>query len=868
MKLPKVLRLSAVELSKRRFVSHPHVLLAEGKKSSVVTVTRTGSFSDPRYGAFEITPQMLAEMVSNFDDGTYGQDIMIDVAHNPDQGAAGKITRLAVEGNRLRAHVDWTDYGVEAVQKRGFQYLSAEYHENWQDNEGGGAHGPVLLGAGLTTRPVIKRLDPVELSETYTGKHPTYLHPQLHKQLSEESQQSMNELLKKLRERLEALKLSEDTIKSILGTYEAGLKLLGEDEAGQKKLTAEYEAMAKQLSEVVSKGQAVTISLPTPAAPPAADPPKTLSETDIEALIEKREKARAAAAKKLSEGLEANRKAYADVVEKAEGIPDDLKKELQEAGVEIITADMQTDTVKKLAAQSLKTAEQIVASRKLAAMGYQRAGSPHIQIQTDASDNAIKKLQETAERRLGFADMSDSRRFSRLGGVLRDENKKLAEKVLADFDGRNRHLLEREHKLLADGPTTVTNVAFPTITERTVIREALYQLVGLQFVDAGTLSFNGSYTIPYSFRDTAAAGVNDVRRYEKQAINRARMIQTTDLAYNIPQKLAFDASDELRYLAQGGSVDWDAVAEGSRNVVRIIGEDTERLIFNEILHAADEYLATAVSNENLELQADDTLNVFLLAQWPVVRPRQVFDLQGNQVGSTVNPITVTYNSVVRAEYDGTGTQAAGIYYVINYNLGEIYLVNEAGAIQTPANGTAYTISYSYATNTFKFNTDIGSSAIDDHWNTFLYRFGLRKSVIEDERFHMANHALLSGTAMTQVEQAKQFSANFTRPGTDLSATGNLGQIKGVPAFRTTAPALWMGDQRVVIGERFQTRFRMTKPWSMSMLEDTRDSNGRFIGAKEQYGDQFIVLHTPTQLKRAYTSMVLYSAAARVARVTP
>ena len=35
--------------------------------------------------------------------------------------------------------------------------------------------------------------------------------------------------------------------------------------------------------------------------------------------------------------------------------------------------------------------------------------------------------------------------------------------------------------------------------------------------------------------------------------------------------------------------------------------------------------------------------------------------------------------------------------------------------------------------------------------------------------------------------------------------------------------------------------------------------------KEAYGDQFIVVHTPTQLKQAYTSLVLYSATERVAR---
>ena len=49
------------------------------------------------------------------------------------------------------------------------------------------------------------------------------------------------------------------------------------------------------------------------------------------------------------------------------------------------------------------------------------------------------------------------------------------------------------------------------------------------------------------------------------------------------------------------------------------------------------------------------------------------------------------------------------------------------------------------------------------------------------------------------------------------------------------------------------------------VENQKDANGRFTGKKEAYGDQFLVMHTPTQLKRAATSMVLYSATLRVAR---
>src|SRR5690606_27848948 len=113
-------------------------------------------------------------------------------------------------------------------------------------------------------------------------------------------------------------------------------------------------------------------------------------------------------------------------------------------------------------------------------------------------------------------------------------------------------------------------------------------------------------------------------------------------------------------------------------------------------------------------------------------------------GSTAYPVTVPYNSNPLEEYDGTGTQSAGTYYVLDYDLGEIYLVDESGAAQTPAHATAYTISYHYATNVYKFDTDLGSTALKDKEDVMLHRIAVRKSVIEDDRFHMANLGILSG----------------------------------------------------------------------------------------------------------------------------
>lgn len=145
------------------------------KLPSRVQLLRTGSFSHPVYGQFEITKEHLLAFKENHEANTRGIDLAIDYAHESDKEAAAWIKALELadtqNGVALYAHVEWTPDGAEAVIKKKYRYLSAEFTLNYQHNESLKEHGPTLLGAGLTNRPVIKDMDPViELSESEENK--------------------------------------------------------------------------------------------------------------------------------------------------------------------------------------------------------------------------------------------------------------------------------------------------------------------------------------------------------------------------------------------------------------------------------------------------------------------------------------------------------------------------------------------------------------------------------------------------------------------------------------------------------------------------------------------------------------------------
>lgn len=149
-----------------------------------VQLMRTGTFFDKRYGKVEITKNHFENMIKKFGEQVRGIELMIDYKHDSDAEAAGWIKELEIlevqlseadlengieerKGHELWAVVDWTPTGRKKLSDKEFAYLSADFDPDYRDNENPEvSHGIVLLGAALTNRPVIKRMNPaIQLSE-------------------------------------------------------------------------------------------------------------------------------------------------------------------------------------------------------------------------------------------------------------------------------------------------------------------------------------------------------------------------------------------------------------------------------------------------------------------------------------------------------------------------------------------------------------------------------------------------------------------------------------------------------------------------------------------------------------------------------
>jgi phage I-like protein len=133
-------------------------LFAEFAEGQPVEFLRVGTFIDAHGQEVVISEEVLDALVANFEAAQAGQEVPIDVEHKRSE-AAGWVSRVWRDGDRLLASVDWNELGERMVGERVYRYLSATIDKARR----------VLRSISLVNFPAVKGLRPVELSEGVVG---------------------------------------------------------------------------------------------------------------------------------------------------------------------------------------------------------------------------------------------------------------------------------------------------------------------------------------------------------------------------------------------------------------------------------------------------------------------------------------------------------------------------------------------------------------------------------------------------------------------------------------------------------------------------------------------------------------------------
>jgi hypothetical protein len=195
-----------------------------------------GSYQHPLYGKMDFDASKLGALASSVKTRVRGIDPDIDYDHKADpvKGnlAAGWVKDAKVDNAGLHLQVDFTPAAAKSIKDKEYRYFSAEFVDEWTDATGT-AHKDVLFGGGLTNRPFMKNLLPVNLSELLSEGLPPKDNPPTEAEVD----------LKKLAELLGLPATStEEQVLAKLGEMASGVVKLTED---NKKLGEEIEKLKK-----------------------------------------------------------------------------------------------------------------------------------------------------------------------------------------------------------------------------------------------------------------------------------------------------------------------------------------------------------------------------------------------------------------------------------------------------------------------------------------------------------------------------------------------------------------------------------------------------------------------------------------------
>jgi hypothetical protein len=133
---------------------------------------RVGKWDYPGLdGGLVVTPELLTEFKTSFDLHAKGPEVPLNLEHD-DAKPCGWVRGLELsdDGQTLYALFDVTEPDVREKVKNGtYRYVSSELDLSWNDPEGHFRGRPVFDGLALTTRPYIKRMEPVQTIDLTEG---------------------------------------------------------------------------------------------------------------------------------------------------------------------------------------------------------------------------------------------------------------------------------------------------------------------------------------------------------------------------------------------------------------------------------------------------------------------------------------------------------------------------------------------------------------------------------------------------------------------------------------------------------------------------------------------------------------------------
>jgi phage I-like protein len=127
-----------------------------------------GKYTHPVYGEIELNEAKAREAADNVNKRVRGQDLDIDYDHKQFGGeAAGWVKGAEARSDGLYLTVEWTKRAWQAIKEKAYRYFSPEFTDEWTHPKTKTTYKNVLFGGGITNRPFLKDILPLNMSELF-----------------------------------------------------------------------------------------------------------------------------------------------------------------------------------------------------------------------------------------------------------------------------------------------------------------------------------------------------------------------------------------------------------------------------------------------------------------------------------------------------------------------------------------------------------------------------------------------------------------------------------------------------------------------------------------------------------------------------
>jgi phage I-like protein len=127
-----------------------------------------GAYEHPTYGTITIDAPRVQHFADNVNNKVREQQLDIDYDHKAQNGeAAGWVKQADARADGLWLLVEWTKTAAQKIQEKAYRYFSPEFVDEWTHPKTKQKYQDVLFGGGITNRPFLKDILPINMSEVF-----------------------------------------------------------------------------------------------------------------------------------------------------------------------------------------------------------------------------------------------------------------------------------------------------------------------------------------------------------------------------------------------------------------------------------------------------------------------------------------------------------------------------------------------------------------------------------------------------------------------------------------------------------------------------------------------------------------------------